>query len=333
MLFLSFVMPVWKSELYINKTLGYLKAQSNKNFELVICNSDSPDRSMEIINKFISDEADFPVVIVNIEKNDGPALARNRGIDAASGEYIFFYDSDDLIEAYFVEKMYKNTDTLQNHAVFCGHKFIDENDNLIKDFSIKNDYMKNKWHFSQTWQIMLKTQLIKHSGVRFPEGNIYPEDFPFFINLMPLIKNWGTVEEGIYGYRIHNISLCNSGSKLPCPSEAVFNTVMGYFERAYTLCRTEDERVCCEYRAIKAYYWIMLMWFPTIDYNEINKKYTAYQKIMMFIFPDYLSNKMIGLFKPQYEVFSTRFRIWICKLLERISLLPISIKIYKFLKK
>lgn len=323
--FISFVMPVWKSEKYIKNTLNCLKTQTDKDFELIICNNNSPDNSMKIINEF-KENTSINVVIVDMLKNEGPAYARNKGIDVANGQYIFFYDSDDEISPDFVEEAKKLANRNSVDAIFCGHKFINSKNVTIKEFPIKKRY-EDKWHFSQTWHIILKCQLVKESAIRFPENNTYPEDFPFFIAHLPLVNSYAFMRKCMYGYRIHDESLCNAGKKLPIPTHEQFNIVMGYFKRALDS-STHDDRVKCERRALKAYYWILLMWLPTVSAGEGIEYYIQYKKNMDKLFLGYLKNKSNYFMFPKYETIKTNIVVNACFWLEKMKLFTFFLKIY-----
>ena len=87
----SVIMPVYNSKNHIKDCLTSVVNQTYKNLEIIVVNDKSTDKSMKIVKKF----NDKRIKIIDLKKNSGVAVARNTGIDAATGDYICFIDSDD----------------------------------------------------------------------------------------------------------------------------------------------------------------------------------------------------------------------------------------------
>ena len=87
----SIVMPVWNKEEYVAATLTAALAQSFADFELIVVDDGSADRSMAIVRGF-----DDPRIRILVQANAGPGRARNAGIAAARHDWIAFLDADDL---------------------------------------------------------------------------------------------------------------------------------------------------------------------------------------------------------------------------------------------
>lgn len=102
----SIIIPVYNIGENILRCLCSLANQTFSQFEVIIVNDGSEDNSLEIINDFFSKHQDMKKRIIT-QANAGAGLARNRGLDEAMGEYIVFIDSDDYIDADFLEKVYE----------------------------------------------------------------------------------------------------------------------------------------------------------------------------------------------------------------------------------
>lgn len=100
----SLIMPVYNVEKYLEKALTSVKNQTFKDFELIIVNDGSTDKSEDIIKKFCEKNENFRLIN---QENEGPSAARNRGIKESFGSYIGFMDSDDYLEPKFLELLYK----------------------------------------------------------------------------------------------------------------------------------------------------------------------------------------------------------------------------------
>lgn len=117
----SVIMPVYNVEDYVADSVQSVLQQTYKNFELLIIDDESPDRSIEICKQF-----EDPRITIIRQKNRGLAGARNTGIRHATGEVLAFLDSDDLWAA---QKLEKHIAHLQQNPLvgvsFCRSAFID----------------------------------------------------------------------------------------------------------------------------------------------------------------------------------------------------------------
>lgn len=107
----SILMPVYKVEQYLGRTLKSIFTQTYQNIYYVFVNDCSPDNSLQVLKDTISqygiDESRY--TIINHEENEGIAVSRTDCIANAKGDYIFFVDSDDWIEMDAVEQMVSAT--------------------------------------------------------------------------------------------------------------------------------------------------------------------------------------------------------------------------------
>ena len=99
---ISIIMPVYNAECYLNQAISSCLNQSYQNIELILIDDGSVDKSIEIINNIIN--KDNRVKLFFTPTNQGPATARNIGLEKAQGDYITFLDSDDFIANDKLEK-------------------------------------------------------------------------------------------------------------------------------------------------------------------------------------------------------------------------------------
>jgi len=98
----SIIIPVYDTEKYLAECLDSVLRQSHRALEIIIINDGSPDNSKQIINEYA--KKDKRIIAIN-QKNTGVSKARNRGIAMASGEYVVFVDSDDVIHEDFIKNL------------------------------------------------------------------------------------------------------------------------------------------------------------------------------------------------------------------------------------
>lgn len=99
----SIIMPVYNAEATLQKSLDSIEAQSFRDFEVVFVNDFSTDGTLSILERFKAGSG-VPCTILTQPRNGGVAAARNRGLEAARGEYVAWVDADDAIESQALER-------------------------------------------------------------------------------------------------------------------------------------------------------------------------------------------------------------------------------------
>ena len=126
---ISIITPVYNVEVCIEKSIKSIISQTSRNFELILIDDGSKDKSIDIAKEILSgSDVNYKIIT---QKNSGVSVARNRGIEEASGEYITFLDSDDYIDSKFVELMYKKAQETQSDVVFCDYSEVDTKGNVL----------------------------------------------------------------------------------------------------------------------------------------------------------------------------------------------------------
>lgn len=121
----SIVIPVYNSEKFIKETIQTVENQTYQNWELLLVNDCSTDNSENIIKEY--EGKDQKIRLINLEKNSGAAIARNKGIDEAKGKYIAFLDADDLWDKQKLEKQIKFMQDNDYEFTFTSYEFAEEN--------------------------------------------------------------------------------------------------------------------------------------------------------------------------------------------------------------
>lgn len=126
----SIIMPCFNSEHFIIESINSVINQSYKNWELIIIDDNSKDRSIEIIQEFLQKENRISLIIN--EENSGAAISRNKGIEASNGDFIAFLDSDDIWKE---EKLEKHIDFMMKNDLLLSYTYysqISEDGSFIK---------------------------------------------------------------------------------------------------------------------------------------------------------------------------------------------------------
>lgn len=187
----SVVIPVYKTEKYVIKSVNSILAQTYKNLEVIIVDDGSPDACPKICDEL--KKTDERITVIHKE-NGGLSSARNAGIDAAHGEYILFLDSDDTLEAYAIKEMAEKANDEKCDAVIPNayYKTYDNSDKKVKSAHFTEDMFSKdpkifaldvligKGRARRSTAVLYSLSLIKNNNIRYPLGRI-SEDF--FFNL------------------------------------------------------------------------------------------------------------------------------------------------------
>lgn len=120
----SIIIPVYNAEKFLADTINTVLDQTYTNWELILVNDCSKDKSLDIINKYV--KKDKRIRLYNNETNSKAAISRNNGIKLAKGKYICFLDSDDKWEKEKLEKQLKFMKKFDCEFSFTSYEFADE---------------------------------------------------------------------------------------------------------------------------------------------------------------------------------------------------------------
>lgn len=121
---ISIIIPTYNAERFILNTINSVKAQTYKNWEIIVIDDCSSDRTVQIVKE--QQVADKRIRIIKLKNNSGAAIARNTGIKSANGKYVAFLDSDDL---WLPEKLEKQVVFMQENDIvfsFTSYQIINQ---------------------------------------------------------------------------------------------------------------------------------------------------------------------------------------------------------------
>ena len=198
----SVVIPVYNTEKYLYQCVKSVLSQEGTEKEIILIVDGSADNSPILCDR-LSNE--FPDIIKGIHKeNKGVSVARNTGIEAASGEWIAFIDSDDCIED---GMFYAYTTVIKNYGgiILTGHKAISSDGKIGKVHgpmataswsrgegyselfsSVPHNLDERAWLYFFVWNKLYKKETIEKNHIRFQSGVTYGEDFLFNASYMNL---------------------------------------------------------------------------------------------------------------------------------------------------
>ena len=144
--FFSIIIPVYNSQKYLTTCLKSILKQDFNNYQIIIINDSSNDRSKKICNDF--KKISPKIKIIENKKNLGVSVSRNKGIKISRGKYIIFLDSDDILIPGSLKKLYKHILITKTNIVVLKHNELKNNyKNFIKRDSETKGFFKKKIFF------------------------------------------------------------------------------------------------------------------------------------------------------------------------------------------
>lgn len=215
----SIIVPVYNVEKYLEDCIDSLINQTYNKIEILLINDGSTDKSKIICEKYL--KIDDRIKLIN-KLNGGLSDARNVGIDLATGEYLTFVDSDDVLSNKFIEKMLKVAlDTKTDIVCSRYMRFKEKNKIIEAKENIKNvmildsfKFLKNVFYqYDQTlYSVSACSKIYKKDifrTLRYPKGKLY-EDVAIISDLMEMTNKIAVLDEILYFYRISENSITNS---------------------------------------------------------------------------------------------------------------------------
>ena len=201
---ISVIVPIFKVENYLDACVASILGQTYSNLELILIEDGSPDRSGEICDAWAAKD---PRVKVIHKENGGGGLARNVGLDAASGDLIAFVDSDDYIApdmfAYLYSLLEQGADIAE-----CGYADVvedgfcfPEEEGAVTFVTPEEALRENIYdtHFRQLiWNKLYRREMIE--DIRFPVGTKIDDEF-FTYKVLGNAKKLARSEKVCYAYR------------------------------------------------------------------------------------------------------------------------------------
>ncbi|MBO4812882.1 glycosyltransferase [Candidatus Saccharibacteria bacterium] len=201
----SIIVPIYNSEDFLERCLDSIMAQTYANIEVILVDDGSVDESFAICKVYEKKDVRFKAIK---KCNNGVSSARNYGLKLASGDYVCFFDSDDVVEPNMVERLLDNLLRHEADLSMCGYNIIDncrvsEKKQKIASFLMlsKEDFHRNyRVYQGYLWNKMFKTDIAKK--VLFDEDIYCCEDELFVVRYVEYCAVFYYDNELLYNYYI-----------------------------------------------------------------------------------------------------------------------------------
>ena len=224
----SVIIPCWNTEKYLGECLDSVCSQTLRDIEIICVNDGSTDSSLEIMKAY--QEVDPRIVIVE-QYNSGVAVARNTGLSKASGEYVYFLDSDDML--FSENTLEKAVSLMQSNSldllVGGGQTFYDQPElesalpkhsglfamnhhyeDVMTGVQLAEGLIANKEWNSQISTKLYKLSYLKQKSFVFIPGQLH-EDVIFHLKTVLSAERAMAVSEVFFKRRLRPASIMTSG--------------------------------------------------------------------------------------------------------------------------
>lgn len=254
---ISVIIPVYKVEAYLEECLDSVVRQTYRDMEILLVDDASPDGCGAICDRYAA--KDQRIRVIHKEQNEGQAAARNTGIKLASGEYLFFADSDDWLAEDALERLYEG---LKRHRADCsvgvcvtvlegknGERSAQRKEPRGERRETSREAMKHVLLAgSAAWNRLYKRELLE--GLEFPLNRIN-DDEVFVLRAYERMGTIAFLDSETYYYRKRENSITTSAFSVKM-ADCVYNSR----ENLEFITSTAPELVpAAEYKYCKSLLW------------------------------------------------------------------------------
>lgn len=308
----SVVIPVYNVETYVKESVQSILKQSFKDIEIIIINDGSTDLSLTIIEELA--KYDNRIQIIST-LNNGLSVARNLGMYCAKGEYVYFFDSDDLLEENMLELCYQKCISNNLDFIFFDAKvFGDKNfsiskfnytrtnqykDKIYSGLDILKEQLENEGYRSQVCLNFIKKKYLLENNIFFYPKIIHEDELFTFI-LYLKAQRVGMYNASFFHRRVRENSIMTSFNNNE-------KSIFGYL----TVCR-ELKYISQQVQTTKCEKELLDKRISALLSNVINQFHSVtnpYNKLIIKEFRKYINFKQkIKLFSPSIYTILRKFK-------------------------
>ncbi len=215
----SVIVPVYGVEKWVGRCAESLMTQSLSDYELIFLDDCTPDKSIEIIKKTVSDlkRSDVSVKFIRNEQNLGVNPTREKGLYHAQGKYILFVDADDILKPDMLRELYQKSEAEGLDACLCDYVEIypDNKERIFKAYfsEDKSRLISNIFTIKNStgvlWNKFFRKEILTKDKIYFP-ANHFGEDLVVTVQCLVRANKIGYLPKAMYGYMQRPGSVVNS---------------------------------------------------------------------------------------------------------------------------
>jgi glycosyltransferase involved in cell wall biosynthesis len=291
---ISVIIPVYNVEKYLRQCLDSVLNQTYTNYEVIMVDDGSTDSSYDICREYCEKDCRFKAFH---KENGGASSARNYALSKASGDYVFFLDSDDWLDPTTLESLVVVAKKENADLVFCEAQAFDDHGTITQNssygykiryqtndaFHVMSQMMEQKEFHVAIWMLLLDRRIFTENDLHFKEGIIY-EDMIISYQFYCLAHRAAHVRQKLYNrrYRPNSVMTSKKTEKNYVSAATVYREVAKFRKSLPEEKQSPQHLIRCAFNVLNIYRQMT---------PDIQKKYQSdYQDIIQ----DILNNDAYG---------------------------------------
>ena len=313
----TIIMPVYNGQSFLRQSVRDVFRQTYDNVELIAIDDGSKDGSLKLLRRLAQKAPDNIEMRVFTQENAGICSTRNRGLDLASGSYIFFMDQDDRMKRDCVEALISSLEEEEADMAIGGHLLIDENGRTLERWRYDTRTPWHKYRNSAPWGRVFRREIIEQNHLRFMQ-TLISEDFYFNVVYMSFCKKIHITPYVGYGWTYRAASESHHNMSRFALDRNPLPMLTGTLEDMRKPNILEPDLL--EYMFIKHIVWYLLFTAKGTPGEVLRQMCSACFDWLRQNFPDYDRNPNLSLLRPRGESAKVRSIVRTAVTLQRAGL-------------
>ncbi|MCR5608438.1 MAG: glycosyltransferase [Lachnospiraceae bacterium] len=262
----SVIVPVYNVADYLRAGLDSIINQTYENLQIIVVDDGSTDGSGAICDEYAAFDNRIQVIH---KENGGLSSARNSGLSIAEGEYVYFFDSDDYVDASIIERLLTTMQETDSDLVCCNKvkvyedvqgrvdysnyeaKTYEINSEEIRTHVVVNDFLRYKFGY-EVWNKLFKMSIIKNKNIIFEDNKkVFAEDICFVFYYLCHVRKIEVLPDRLYYYRVRGNSIMGKES-----SATMFNRMINLLVCMFKYVKYEN---ICKYTRDNFYLLLVVL--------------------------------------------------------------------------
>lgn len=291
--------PIFRCEDFILKCLESVRNQTYPNIEVTLINDQTPDKSVQIAEDFIQKHRLQSWKIFHLEQNSGLSVVRNKGIETATGKYLYFLDSDDYLKENCIETLVKIAENtaaemtvaqLECEQLQSGQKSIciplrTRHEKIEGNLAVMNSFARGELVTYAVNKLIL-TDFLRKNELWFVPG-LFAQDELWTFHVMLKLQKIAISKELTYTYILHEKSVIHNRNRRHFDNWAV---ITGHFTQALKSTENREIRDLIRTHIVNYKTMTLIMnWKAKRDSDQWLYSFKLYKKYPNLRITDYFS--------------------------------------------
>ena len=316
MIKVSIIVPVYNVEKYVGRCLESIVKQTYPNIEVICVDDCGTDSSIKIVEGY---KRKYPSIIsvIKHECNQGLGAARDTGLEAATGEYVLFVDSDDYIKSNYVETYMQEVERNFYDVIIGG--YIRDNDGRMKKYSVNKDLM-SPWTYVSACIKLYRKSFLEQYGINFQGIKRYEDGF-FSYKILLNNAKVKIIDYAGYYYFCNNASITRNKEKSRKQLFYEYSDLcISFYKEINKQQMYNDKMEILEYCLMSNVIANAFFNCHGCGLKEMKKVYDKFQEVLQCFPQGGMKNKYISLKYLKSENIKQRYATWLVMRMRKLGL-------------